>query len=220
MTSRAQPPSVGADDGRRRIVVLRHGRTAWNVERRFQGRTDLPLDDVGNDQAHAAGERLGRLHPTVVVSSDATRAAQTTEALAKHTDVQPVFDARLREADIGCWEGLTREEVKERFPEEYHCWRLGHDVRRGGGETYADVACRAVPAIESALENLPRAATLVAVTHGGTARAVLGHLLELPPDAWRSLGSLAHGRWAVLEETAFGWRLDEHNVKPRTAPKE
>jgi glucosyl-3-phosphoglycerate phosphatase len=205
---------------RRRIVVLRHGRTAWNEQRRFQGRTDLPLDDVGTEQAHAAGERLGRLDPTVVVSSDATRAAETTEALTKHTDVEPVFDPRLREADIGEWEGRTRDEVQERFPEEYRSWRLGHDVRRGGGETYADVAERALPAIESALEHLKGAQTLVAVTHGGTARALLGRLLGLPPETWRSLGSLAHGRWAVLEETAFGWRLDEHNVKPRRTPKQ
>jgi probable phosphoglycerate mutase len=208
------------DDGRRRIVVLRHGRTAWNVERRFQGRTDVPLDDVGTEQAHAAGERLGRLDPAVVVSSDATRAAQTAEALAKHAGLPPVLDPRLREADIGSWEGLTREEVEERFPEEYHRWRLGHDVRRGGGETYADVARRALPAIEAALDHLPGGHTLVMVTHGGTARAVVGHLLGLPTTAWRSLGSLAHGRWAVLEETVFGWRLDEHNVKPRRTAKE
>ncbi len=207
-------------DARRRIVVLRHGRTAWNEERRFQGCTDVPLDDVGTEQARAAGERLGRLRPAVVVSSDATRAAQTTDALAKHADVRPIFDPRLREADSGGWEGLTRDEVQARFPDEYHCWRHGHDIARGGGETYADVARRAMPAIESVLEHLSGGATLVAVTHGGTARALLGHLLNVPTATWRSIGSLAHGRWAVLEEVAFGWRLDEHNVKARKAPKE
>lgn len=205
-------------DERRRIVVLRHGRTLWNVERRFQGRTDLPLDEEGVAQADAAGERLGRLDPAVVVSSDATRAAQTTEALTSRTGTPPTLDPRLREADIGDWEGLTRDEVRRRFPDEYAAWRHGVDVSRGGGETYAEVADRAVPAIDAALDRLPVGRALVVVTHGGTARAVLGRLLGLAPESWRSIGSLAHGRWAVLEEVAFGWRLDEHNTRPRRRP--
>jgi probable phosphoglycerate mutase len=124
-------------------------------------------------------------------------------------------DPRLREADLGSWEGLTRDEVHRRFPREYLAWRHGHDIRRGGGETYAEVAERAEAAIAESLTRLPEGEVMVVVTHGGTARAVIGRLLGLAPDSWRHLSSLAHGRWAVLEEAAFGWRLDEHNVRPR-----
>lgn len=199
----------------RHIVVLRHGRTAWNAERRFQGRTDLSLDDVGVAQAVAAAERLSRPAPALLLSSDALRARQTTEQLAARAAVEPVFDARLREADTGCWEGLTRDEVKARFPDEYAEWRAGRDVRRGGGETLGEVAERAIAAIEEAVARLAPDARLAVVTHGGTARAIVGRLLGLPPDRWRHLSSLSHGRWAVLEEKVFGWRLEEHNVRPR-----
>jgi len=200
---------------RRRIVLLRHGRTAWNVERRFQGSSDLPLDDVGVAQADAAATQLERVEPSILLSSDALRAHQTAEALATSIGVEIRADARLREADLGDWEGLTRDEVERRFPREYLAWRHGVDIRRGGGETYVEVAARAQAAIGEALVELPPGETMVVVTHGGTAKAAIGRLLGLAPDAWHRLSSLAHGRWTVLEEAVFGWRLDEHNVRPR-----
>lgn len=199
---------------RRRIVLLRHGRTAWNVERRFQGRSDLPLDDVGIAQADAAATHLERAEPSILLSSDALRAQQTAEALATSIGVEIRPDPRLREADLGAWEGLTRDEVERRFPREYLAWRHGIDIRRGGGETYVEVALRAQAAIDDALAGLASGETMVVVTHGGTAKAAIGRLIGLAPDAWHRLSSLAHGRWAVLEEAVFGWRLDEHNVRP------
>ena len=200
---------------RRRIVVLRHGRTAWNDQRRFQGRSDVPLDDVGVAQADAAAAQLERVGPPIVLTSDALRAQQTAEALATSIGVELRPDARLREADLGTWEGLTRDEVQRRFPREYLAWRHGVDIRRGGGETYTEVAERAEAAIAESLPGLPDGETLVVVTHGGTGKALMGRLLGLAPESWHRLSSLAHGRWAVLEEAVFGWRLDEHNVRPR-----
>jgi probable phosphoglycerate mutase len=204
---------------RRRIVVLRHGRTVWNDQRRFQGRTDVPLDDVGVAQADAAAAQLERVEPAIVLTSDAIRAQQTAEVLATRVGVEARPDPRLREADLGSWEGLTRDEAQRRFPREYLAWRHGIDIRRGGGETYAEVAERAAAAVAESLDRLPEGQAMVVVTHGGTARAVIGRLLGLAPDSWHRLSSLAHGRWAVLEEAAVGWRLDEHNVKPRTHPR-
>ena len=200
---------------RRRIVVLRHGRTAWNAERRFQGRTDLPLDEVGVQQAESAAVQLERLGPSIVLASDAVRATQTAEPLASLSGIVPVLDPRLREADIGGWEGLTRTEVEQQLPREYVAWRQGIDIPRGGGETLAEVASRAGAAVDQVLSRLAPGQILVVVTHGGTAKAVIGLLLELPSTSWRALSSLAHGRWAVLEQAPFGWRLDEHNVRPR-----
>ena len=200
---------------RRRIVMLRHGRTVWNVERRFQGSADLPLDDIGVAQADAAATQLERAEPALLLSSDALRATQTAAALATSIGVEMRPDPRLREADLGYWEGLTREEVERRFPREYLAWRHGIDIRRGGGETYAEVAERAQAAVDEALERLASGESMVVVTHGGTAKAAIGRLLGLAPDSWHRLSSLAHGRWTVLEEAVFGWRLDEHNVRPR-----
>src|SRR3954447_23646292 len=112
------------------MVIWRHGRTAWNREKRFQGITDVPLDEVGLAQAHLAAGCLGRLDPAFVVASDAERARETAEILSHRTGVWVAVDHRLREADIGTWEGLTRREVADRFPDEYDAWRAGHDVRR------------------------------------------------------------------------------------------
>jgi broad specificity phosphatase PhoE len=69
--------------------------------------------------------------------------------------------------------------------------------------------------LADALAALEPGQTLVAITHGGTARAAIGRALDLDPGSWRTLGTLGHGRWAVLEEMSFGWRLAEYNVRPR-----
>lgn len=204
-----------SSQARRRIVVLRHGRTAWNDQRRFQGRCDPPLDDVGLAQADAAAGRIETMEPAILLASDLVRARQTAEAVGSTVGMATVFDPRLREADIGQWEGLTRVEVQERYPQEYRAWREGLDIRRGGGETYVEVADRATAAVDQVLGQLPPGETLVVVTHGGTAKAIIGRLLGLGHDSWRCLSSLAHGRWCVLEEATFGWRLDEYNVRPQ-----
>jgi probable phosphoglycerate mutase len=200
---------------RRRVVVWRHGRTAWNRDKRFQGTTDVPLDEVGVEQVDVAAGHLERLNPALVIASDAQRSRATADSLTSRLGRPATLDPRLREADTGAWEGLTRMEVARRFPNEYDAWRAGIDVRRGDGETLEEVAARAGEAIDSALSRLPPAETLVVVTHAGTARAVIGRLLQLPPDNWGSLGTLGHARWSVLEERRFGWRLAEHNCRAR-----
>jgi probable phosphoglycerate mutase len=201
---------------RRRVLLLRHGRTAWNAQRRFQGRTDVELDAAGLEQAQSSAAEIAKLGPTGLLTSDARRAHQTAEALGALLGMEPAADPRLREADIGEWEGLTRDEASSRFPTEYDAWRNGTDVRRGGGETYSEVAARAAPAVNERLATLPAAGLLVVVTHGGTAKALLGDRLGLPPAYWGCLSSIAHGRWSLLEEVSPSrWRLEQHNVRPR-----
>jgi broad specificity phosphatase PhoE len=121
-------------------------------------------------------------------------------------------DDRLREIYLAQWQGLTREEAAERFPEEHDAWVHGRDVRRGGGETYAEVGVRAGAALTAALVGVPESGLLIAVTHGGTARAVLGTMLELAPGDWWRLAPLGNARWSLLLETERGWRLAEHNA--------
>jgi glucosyl-3-phosphoglycerate phosphatase len=166
----------------------------------------------------AAALQIQKMEPAIVLSSESARARQTAEAVASTTGMRILCDPRLREADIGEWEGLTRAEVQERYPREYRAWREGLDVRRGGGETYVEVADRAQAAVDEALRQLPADEALVVVTHGGTAKATIGRLLGLGSNSWHRLSSLGHGRWSALEEAAFGWRLDEHNVRPKRRP--
>jgi len=99
----------------RRIVFWRHGRTAWNAERRFQGQSDIPLDEQGIAQAQRAAEMLVHLAPHRIVSSDLVRAQSTAEALAGIADLPVLTDPRLRETNAGQWEGLHRAELPERF---------------------------------------------------------------------------------------------------------
>jgi probable phosphoglycerate mutase len=197
---------------RQRVVLLRHGRTAYNAGGRFQGQLDTELDELGRLQASVAAEELVHLKPTVLIASDSTRAADTGAAIATHTGLELRLDARLREIHLGRWSGLTRDEARQQFPDEYAAWMSGHDVARGGGETYTEVGGRAVAAIEEALPAIGSSGTLVAVTHGGTARATIGTMLDFPAAHWWRFAGLANARRTVLVRGPRGWRLVEHNA--------
>lgn len=196
----------------RRVVIWRHGRTAWNLEGRFQGQSDVPLDEVGHEQARKAARLLAALKPYAIVSSDLARASDTAEQLAQLTDLPIALEKGLRETYAGSWQGLTDAELRERFPEEFAAWKRGEGVRRGGGETETEVADRVVPTILRALEGVPARATLVVVSHGGSSRVAIGRMLKLPPEHWGSLGGLSNCCWSVLGEATRGWRLLEHNA--------
>jgi probable phosphoglycerate mutase len=194
-----------------RLLLLRHGRTAWNDSGRFQGQADPPLDDVGRAQAAAVGPVIRAMRPDLVVSSDLLRCRATAAAFG----LPYRSDARLREIDLGAWSGLTSAEAGRAFPAEDAAWRRGEDIRRGGGETYVEVADRAGALFaEIDAEGLPGGpdSLVVFVLHGGTARSLIGHLLELPPGTWWHFGPLRNCRWSVLRREHGRFRLVEHNV--------
>lgn len=196
----------------RRLLLLRHGRTAWNAQRRFQGQADPPLDEVGRSQAYEVSALVAALHPDLLVSSDAVRAMQTAEIVGEATALPVLADARLRERGLGHWEGLTRDEVAERYPDEIADWVAGRDVSRRGGETREQVAERAL----AAFAELPDVATIVLVSHSATAMALTNALLGIPQGT-HPLGPLANCHWSELnaEVHAAGapvWRLRGHNL--------
>jgi broad specificity phosphatase PhoE len=195
----------------RRLVLWRHGRTEWNATGRFQGQLDPPLDDEGRTQAVRAAPHLvaAGLSPddTVVVSSDLSRAAETAATLTALLGVPLRLDERLREHGMGSWEGLTRDEVAARFPEQFADWTAGRPVRGRGGEDPAEVAERAL----AALADLPEATTAVVVTHGGTAGRLLERLLGLGADHRRVFGPLGNCSWSELVVQGSCWRLLRHN---------
>jgi probable phosphoglycerate mutase len=208
----------------RRIIFWRHGRTAWNAEQRFQGQTDIPLDDVGIGQAERAAGMLATLRPCRIICSDLQRAQRTAEPLARILGLEPVLDERLRETFAGEWEGLQRPELEAGYGDELQRWSAHADVRPGvTGETRIEVAERVVLAVEQGLEQVPPGEALMVVTHGGAARAGIGAILGLPPEHWAVLGVLTNCAWTVLQEnlTGFGppWRLQEYNAGtlPETA---
>jgi len=196
----------------RRVLLLRHGRTEWNATGRFQGQLDSPLDATGRAQAKAAAVALAPMRPDAIVASDLSRTADTAAAVSDELRLPVALDPRLREINLGEWEGLTRAEARERFPTEYASWQAGSDERRGGGETYAEVGARAAACLAEWLDRLGPGSLLVAVTHGGAARATIGTLLGLSPDLYWRLAPLGNCRWALLSDMGRGWRLEEHNA--------
>ena len=156
---------------------------------------------------------LAALEPAQLLSSDLARAAATVAPLAAATGLPVSYDPRLRELHLGVWQGLTLSEAAERYPDEHAAWRGGADVARGGGETYADAAARASACLLEHLPGLAAGRTLVAVTHGGTARATLAALLELPAPSWGRLSGLDNCSWSVLVEHPMGWRLEQHGAR-------
>ncbi|MGH3343692.1 MAG: histidine phosphatase family protein [Carbonactinosporaceae bacterium] len=201
-----------ASAARRRIVIWRHGRTRWNLENRFQGQTDVPLDKTGRAQARRAARLLAALRPDAILASDLRRAADTATPLARLAGLEVIFDKDLRESYAGVWQGLTNDEIAARYPQEMTAWRRGDPVRRGGGELEAEVADRAVAALERGLAAVGHEGTLVAVTHGGAARVAIGRLLGLPGESWGALGGLSNCCWSVLGQAGKRWRLLEHNA--------
>jgi probable phosphoglycerate mutase len=115
---------------------------------------------------------------------------------------------------MGCWEGLTRDEVAERYPEQYADWIAGRPVRGRGGEEPAAVAERAL----AALIDLPPAPAAVVVTHGGTAGRLLERLLGLGPEHRRAFGALDNCAWSELVAQGGRWRLLRHNVSLLPVP--
>ncbi len=186
----------------------------------MQGQLDVPLDQTGLSQAQAAAEVLADASPVVLVSSDLARAQATAEPVAVAAGVPVVLDERLRELHLGTWQGLSGDQARDVHPAEHAAWRAGQDVRRGGGETYAEAGERARACLLEHLPSVPDGGTLLAVTHGGTARATLGLLLELPVATWGRLAPLGNCCWSVVVEADWGWRLERHGagVGPQVGP--
>ncbi|MEV0448242.1 histidine phosphatase family protein [Streptomyces sp. NPDC050600] len=204
--------SSGKGGSGRRIVLWRHGQTSWNLERRFQGSTDIELTETGVAQARRAARLLAALEPDAIVASDLKRAAATAAELSAITGHEVTRDSALRETYAGEWQGLTHDEITSRFGEQYAAWKRGEPVRRGGGELESEVADRAAPVVLEHADKLPEDGTLVVVSHGGTIRTTIGRLLGLEARHWESLGGLSNCCWSVLGEGARGWRLMEHNA--------
>jgi hypothetical protein len=105
-----------------RLVLWRHGQTTWNAERRFQGQSDIPLDQTGLTQAERAARLLAGLRPDLIVSSDLIRASATAAPLARLTGLEVTLDKDLRERHGGGWEGLTDGEIRAQYPVEHATW--------------------------------------------------------------------------------------------------
>jgi probable phosphoglycerate mutase len=194
------------------IILWRHGQTDWNVQNKFQGHTDIPLNAVGEYQVTHAARLVIDMKPTLIISSDLQRAQKTAQALSDLNGLPIKVDARLRETNCGQWEGLTGEQIREVDHANLKEWSLGGDNPAGTtGDRRSEVGARAKAAIDDFLADKD-GETLIVATHGGTARAIIGMYLELPIPFWSKIGGLSNASWSVLSHSPKGWLLTEHNA--------
>lgn len=192
----------------RRLLLLRHGRTAWNDAGRAQGHADIELDATGHVQAELAARHLADLEIAGLWASDLTRARQTAGYLADRTGLGVDEDARLREFDVGERQGLTLAEFADRFPEEYSAWMRGDGlVPVKGGEVSEEVEARMVPALRECLDALDHGETGLVVTHGAAMKVAVTGLLQWPLELAASLKAVDNCAWITLDEIEHGGRL-------------
>jgi broad specificity phosphatase PhoE len=189
-----------------RLVLWRHGQTQWNMEGRFQGQTDIPLDAEGERQAERAARLLAGLRPAAIISSDLGRAMATAAPLARLTGLAVTPEKDLRERYGGLWEGLTDQEIRARYPAEHAEWLPP------GGESSAVVAERAGAAMGRIAESMEPGTLVVVVSHGAAIRLGAARLLGFPEELWGAVGPLANCAWSVLGRRRSRWRLLEHNA--------
>lgn len=200
----------------RRVIIWRHGRTEWNLAGRVQGQTDVPLDEVGREQARSAAARLASLRPSRIVTSDLARARDTAEELGRRAGVEVKTDVRFRERSFGVREGLTLAEAWEQFPDHMARWLAGDEAGIPGSESSVAAGERFTSGLTEHLEALGSDETLVVVSHGGVTRAGTFSFLGLPRETWETFSGLSNCSWTVLEERDLGigpqWRVVEWNA--------
>ena len=148
------------------LILIRHGETAWNRERRMQGQTDTPLSDLGRAQAQAVARRLAQHEFAAIYSSDLTRAWDTAAAIAAASGRDIVREPRLRECTFGLFEGLTYAEMAQRYPAEHARFLLREDdYAVPGGESPRQFYQRSLGCLEEIARAHPRECAVV-VTHG------------------------------------------------------
>jgi len=194
------------------VVLVRHGVTDWNAQGRMQGHTDVPLSEAGLAQAAAMAPVVAALRPTRIVSSDLGRAVATARALSDACGLDVATDARLRETDVGEWEGLTMDDVADRAPTDGLDGEFDDDFRWSAtGETSTEATARVVAAIREHAGGACGEDVLVVVGHGAVLRNAVVRLMGL--DAPLTVMSvMANCGWAILRPRAAYWRLVAYNV--------
>ncbi len=189
-----------------RWLLVRHGETVWNREGRYQGHLDIPLADVGREQAVALGAALASVQIAAAFFSDLSRAADTARLALQDRDLKLAATPHLRETLYGQWEGLTFREARERDPELFaRLLRWEPGISPPGGESVDQVLTR-VKAFVASVEPQDGDATVLVVAHSGSLRVLAGALMGLPPEATRRF-ALDNASLSVVETHPRGSAL-------------
>jgi glucosyl-3-phosphoglycerate phosphatase len=201
----------------RRLVLLRHGQTDYNVAGRMQGHLDSMLTETGVEQAGSVAPEIARLAPDRLISSDLRRAVDTADLVAAACGRPVKLDARLRETHLGEWQGRTVAEIEGDWPGAIATWRSDPGWAPPGGESRIEVVRRSLPVVEELDAEYTSGdpeITVVLVAHGGLIAGMVCGLLALPTSTWPAIGGIGNCRWAALARRADHprWRLAGYNV--------
>lgn len=172
-----------------RILFIRHGQTSFNEEGRLQGWLDIPLNETGRLQAGLTARRLAQMRFDAIYSSDLERSVTTAQIIANRLKDPPQITPLkgLREFDYGRWAGLIFPEIEEQFPDDLQAWNDNlEDFILPEGESLAQFSERVQSTIQETLKDKDNQ-SILAVTHGGTIRALLCAALGVPPSHFRRL---------------------------------
>jgi probable phosphoglycerate mutase len=203
-----------------RFIVVRHGETQWNVERRVQGSGDSPLTPGGLAQAEAIGRRLARERFDALIASDLGRALQTAERVAAHCGLPIRTDSRLRERNFGAGEGMTYEEIDRAFPDVFSRDRQSDpDAVIPGGESRRQFHERVRGAFE-ALAREHDGRRVAVITHGGVLSS-LYRIVHGIPIAHAHRVTISNASYNAVAFDADAWTLeawDETDHLPDATP--
>ncbi|MBS6946834.1 MAG: histidine phosphatase family protein [Bifidobacterium scardovii] len=217
----------------RSITLVRHGRTSYNAQHRLQGQIDIPLDAIGSWQVRRTAEALRELYVDrrpdipnrIVVSSDLGRAMATAHAFADPLGLDVHPDERVRERSFGDWEGISVEELAERYPQD---WRLWSEFKGGelkyGAEPKEAVGARGAAALDDWAHRAGADTDLYVFSHGAWIAQTLQTLLGLGGAGADFAGvmGMRNAHWARLipfeqADGALRWRLLDYNHGPAIA---
>jgi alpha-ribazole phosphatase len=190
-----------------RLALVRHGQTDWNLEGRYQGQTDQPLNAAGLEQARQLADHLDGHHFDAIYASGLRRARATAEVIAERLGLALHIDPRLKEVNLGEWEGLTVPEIKARYIEIWDARQADPEhVPPPGGETVAEVGQRMCQAADDIARGWPDGQVLI-VAHGMALATLLAKARHLPfAEALR-----------LIPDNAQLTEVDWHNGQPHTA---
>jgi len=174
---------------RTRILLIRHGETEWNRIRRFQGRSDIPLNQKGKEQAHALALALEEETLTAIYSSPLGRAMETANIIRElHSSVPLFAEDGLLEMDLGEFEGMEAKQWAEQYPDFLKAWlEKPGSVSMPGGESLQEVQDRALDAIERITQLYPSDSTLLISSHNFVNLTILCYALGLTLDKFRDI---------------------------------
>lgn len=199
------------------LYLVRHGESEWNARRRIQGQLDSRLSEAGKRQAQALAARLDQERFDAVVASDLSRAVETAVLCSGRSADGIRLSADLREVCFGDWEGLSPEEVKERYPGDWENFRRDPvHCRPASGESYRVFASRISTALRQ-LHSDYAGRGVLAVTHGGPIRMALILILGIPPGHWRTL-RVANTGLTKVEFRSDGPRLCYYDTTNHLCP--